>query len=118
MGAVVIIGAQWGDEGKGKIVDLLAESADMVVRYAGGPNAGHTLVVGDDKVVFRLVPSGGHARAVRGVVRRRAAARRRAHRRRWPDGSRGKSGTSRRPAAVVEPQRAATLTGTRDTKGC
>jgi adenylosuccinate synthase len=58
MSAVVIIGAQWGDEGKGKIVDLLAESADVVVRYAGGPNAGHTLVVGDDKVVFRLVPSG------------------------------------------------------------
>jgi adenylosuccinate synthase len=56
--AVVIIGAQWGDEGKGKVVDLLAESAEAVVRYAGGPNAGHTLVVGDDKLVFRLVPSG------------------------------------------------------------
>jgi len=58
MSVVVIIGAQWGDEGKGKVVDLLAESADGVVRYAGGPNAGHTLVVGDDKLVFRLVPSG------------------------------------------------------------
>ena len=58
MGAVAIIGAQWGDEGKGKVVDLLAEQADVVVRYAGGPNAGHTLVVGDDKLVFRLVPSG------------------------------------------------------------
>lgn len=58
MSAVVIIGAQWGDEGKGKVVDLLAESADVVVRYAGGPNAGHTLVVGNDRVVFRLVPSG------------------------------------------------------------
>ncbi len=58
MSAIVIIGAQWGDEGKGKIVDLLAETANVVVRYAGGPNAGHTLVVGDDKVVFRLVPSG------------------------------------------------------------
>lgn len=58
MSTVVIIGAQWGDEGKGKVVDLLCESADVVVRYAGGPNAGHTLVVGDDKVVFRLVPSG------------------------------------------------------------
>jgi adenylosuccinate synthase len=55
---VAIIGAQWGDEGKGKVVDLLAESADVVVRFAGGPNAGHTLVVGDDKMVFRLVPSG------------------------------------------------------------
>ncbi|HHH29303.1 MAG TPA: adenylosuccinate synthase [Polyangiaceae bacterium] len=58
MGAVAIIGAQWGDEGKGKVVDLLAEQADVVVRYAGGPNAGHTLVVGEDKLVFRLVPSG------------------------------------------------------------
>ncbi len=58
MGVVIIIGAQWGDEGKGKVVDLLAESADVVVRYAGGPNAGHTLVIGDDKLVFRLVPSG------------------------------------------------------------
>ncbi|MEZ4441942.1 MAG: adenylosuccinate synthase [Polyangiaceae bacterium] len=58
MGAVVIVGAQWGDEGKGKVVDLLSESAEVVVRYAGGPNAGHTLVVGNDKLVFRLVPSG------------------------------------------------------------
>jgi adenylosuccinate synthase len=54
----VIIGAQRGDEGKGKIVDRLAESADLVVRYAGGPNAGHTLVVGGVKTVLRLVPSG------------------------------------------------------------
>jgi adenylosuccinate synthase len=59
MPAVVIIGAQWGDEGKGKIVDIFTERADMVVRYGGGPNAGHTLVVGDDeKIVVRLVPSG------------------------------------------------------------
>jgi adenylosuccinate synthase len=58
MSAVVVVGAQWGDEGKGKIVDILTEHADMVVRYAGGPNAGHTLVVGDDKLVVRLVPSG------------------------------------------------------------
>lgn len=60
---VVIVGAQWGDEGKGKIVDLLTEEADLVVRYAGGPNAGHTLVIpnaqgGHDKIVVRLVPSG------------------------------------------------------------
>lgn len=55
---VVVVGAQWGDEGKGKIVDLVAERADMVVRYGGGPNAGHTLVVGDHKVVVRLLPSG------------------------------------------------------------
>src|SRR5258706_15749808 len=58
MSSIVIIGAQWGDEGKGKIVGLLAESADAVVRYAGGPNAGHTLVVGGERVVLRLVPSG------------------------------------------------------------
>jgi adenylosuccinate synthase len=58
MPTVVIVGAQWGDEGKGKIVDLCTEYADMVVRYAGGPNAGHTLVVGDDKLIVRLIPSG------------------------------------------------------------
>jgi adenylosuccinate synthase len=63
MPGVVIVGAQWGDEGKGKIVDLLTEGADAVVRYAGGPNAGHTLVVpdgkgGHTKIVVRLVPSG------------------------------------------------------------
>ncbi len=58
MPAIVVVGAQWGDEGKGKIVDLLSEKVDAVVRYAGGPNAGHTLVVGDERLVFRLVPSG------------------------------------------------------------
>src|SRR5438105_15499015 len=58
MPTVVIVGAQWGDEGKGKIVDVYTEDADVVVRFAGGPNAGHTLVVGDDKVIVRLVPSG------------------------------------------------------------
>ena len=58
MSAVVIVGAQWGDEGKGKVVDIYMEVADMVVRYAGGPNAGHTLVVGDEKVIVRLLPSG------------------------------------------------------------
>ncbi len=58
MPAIVIVGAQWGDEGKGKIVDIYTERADMVVRFGGGPNAGHTLVVGSDKLVVRLVPSG------------------------------------------------------------
>ncbi len=58
MTAVVIVGAQWGDEGKGKIVDIYTEHADFVVRYGGGPNAGHTLVVGNDKLVVRLIPSG------------------------------------------------------------
>jgi adenylosuccinate synthase len=58
MTAIVVVGAQWGDEGKGKVVDLYTESADLVVRYAGGPNAGHTLVVGDEKIIVRLIPSG------------------------------------------------------------
>lgn len=58
MGAVVVVGAQWGDEGKGKIVDIYSRHADIIVRYAGGANAGHTLVVDGDKVVFRLIPSG------------------------------------------------------------
>ncbi len=55
---VVAIGLQWGDEGKGKIIDVLSESADVVVRYQGGANAGHTIVVGDEKVVLHLMPSG------------------------------------------------------------
>lgn len=58
MSVVVVVGAQWGDEGKGKIVDYLAEAAHVVARYAGGPNAGHTLVVNGEKVIVRLVPSG------------------------------------------------------------
>jgi adenylosuccinate synthase len=58
MPATVIVGAQWGDEGKGKIVDLLTPFADVVVRYAGGANAGHTLVVRGEKIVLHLVPSG------------------------------------------------------------
>ncbi len=58
MPGAVIVGAQWGDEGKGKVVDLYTPFADAVVRYGGGANAGHTLVVGGDKVVLHLVPSG------------------------------------------------------------
>jgi adenylosuccinate synthase len=58
MPAIVVIGAQWGDEGKGKVVDIFTEQADVVVRFGGGPNAGHTLVVGGDKVIVRLIPSG------------------------------------------------------------
>ncbi|MBX3275086.1 MAG: adenylosuccinate synthase [Sandaracinaceae bacterium] len=57
MSALVVVGAQWGDEGKGKVVDLLTADADLVVRFGGGANAGHTLVVGGEKVVFHLVPS-------------------------------------------------------------
>jgi adenylosuccinate synthase len=55
---VVVVGTQWGDEGKGKIVDLLTEQAKVVVRYQGGNNAGHTLVVGGEKFIFHLIPSG------------------------------------------------------------
>ena len=55
---VVVVGAQWGDEGKGKIVDVLAERADLVVRYQGGANAGHTVVKGDDHFVLHQIPSG------------------------------------------------------------
>ena len=54
----VIVGAQWGDEGKGKIVDLLSDEADIVVRYQGGPNAGHTVVVNGETTVLHLVPCG------------------------------------------------------------
>src|SRR6266487_7117414 len=56
--ATVIVGAQWGDEGKGKIVDLLALDSDLVCRYQGGPNAGHTIVVGEETFKIRQIPSG------------------------------------------------------------
>jgi adenylosuccinate synthase len=55
---VVVVGAQWGDEGKGKVVDLLTEHAQVVVRFQGGNNAGHTLVVGGEKTVLHLIPAG------------------------------------------------------------
>ena len=58
MSVRVVVGAQWGDEGKGKIVDLMSDDADLVVRYQGGPNAGHTVVVGGETTVLHLVPSG------------------------------------------------------------
>jgi adenylosuccinate synthase len=60
--ATVVVGAQWGDEGKGKIVDLLAQQSDLVCRYQGGPNTGHTIVVGDDVFKIRQVPTGIIAR--------------------------------------------------------
>ena len=56
--SLVVIGAQWGDEGKGKIIDILTENADAVVRFQGGHNAGHTLVIDGDKTVLHLIPSG------------------------------------------------------------
>src|SRR5262245_9639335 len=55
---VVVVGAQWGDEGKGKLVDVLAERADWVVRYQGGANAGHTVHIGDRSFVLQQIPSG------------------------------------------------------------
>ncbi len=58
MSVVAVVGAQWGDEGKGKVVDLLASRADCVVRFQGGNNAGHTLVVDGKKSIFHLIPSG------------------------------------------------------------
>src|SRR4030095_6735296 len=58
MSVVIVVGAQWGDEGKGKVVDIFAERAEAVVRYGGGANAGHTLVIGGKKLVTHLIPSG------------------------------------------------------------
>jgi adenylosuccinate synthase len=58
MSNIVILGAQWGDEGKGKIVDLLSDRFDIVARYQGGHNAGHTVLIGDKKFVLKLIPSG------------------------------------------------------------
>jgi len=58
MSNVVVIGTQWGDEGKGKVVDLLTSSADLVVRFQGGNNAGHTLVVKGEQTICHLIPSG------------------------------------------------------------
>jgi len=58
MGCTVLLGTQWGDEGKAKIIDYLSEDSDIVVRYQGGPNAGHTVVVHGKKYIFHLIPSG------------------------------------------------------------
>jgi len=58
MGNVIILGSQWGDEGKGKIVDLFSNRFDIVARYQGGHNAGHTVFIGEKKFVLKLIPSG------------------------------------------------------------
>src|SRR5919106_3263961 len=58
MSGTALVGIQWGDEGKGKVTDLLAEHTHYVVRYQGGNNAGHTIVVGDEKYALHLVPTG------------------------------------------------------------
>ncbi len=58
MPCIVVVGAQWGDEGKGKIIDILSRDADIIVRYQGGNNAGHTVVIGDKEFILHLIPSG------------------------------------------------------------
>jgi adenylosuccinate synthase len=68
MPGIVIVGAQWGDEGKGKVTDLLAERAQVVVRYQGGNNAGHTVVVGQQTLKLHLIPSGIHRPGVLCVI--------------------------------------------------
>jgi adenylosuccinate synthase len=68
MNHVIVLGAQWGDEGKGKIVDLLAEHFDIVARYQGGHNAGHTVYIGEKKFVLKLIPSGVLRPGVEAVI--------------------------------------------------
>ena len=58
MPAIVLVGAQWGDEGKGKATDLLGDRVDYVVRYQGGNNAGHTVVIGEESYALHMLPSG------------------------------------------------------------
>src|SRR6202035_1493290 len=58
MKSVVVVGAQWGDEGKGKVVDYLAGAFDYIARVAGGHNAGHTVIIGKDRFVLQLIPCG------------------------------------------------------------
>ena len=68
MAVDVILGLQWGDEGKGKIVDYLAAQYDVVCRFQGGPNAGHTIVIGDQKYVLHTIPSGIFREDIMNVV--------------------------------------------------
>ena len=58
MSVTVLVGSQWGDEGKGKIVDILSEKFDIVARYQGGANAGHTVEIGETQYILHLIPSG------------------------------------------------------------
>ena len=66
--AAVIVGAQWGDEGKGKIVDVLSENFSVVARYAGGHNAGHTVIINSEKFILQLVPCGVLRSGCRSVI--------------------------------------------------
>src|ERR1700720_1932975 len=65
---IVVLGAQWGDEGKGKVVDLFAERFDVVARYQGGHNAGHTVFIGESKFILKLIPSGILRPGVQAVI--------------------------------------------------
>src|SRR5258707_4568128 len=68
MGNIVVLGAQWGDEGKGKVVDLFSEKFSIVARYQGGHNAGHTVFIGEKKFVLKLIPSGILRPGVQAVI--------------------------------------------------
>ena len=67
MPSVCVIGSQWGDEGKGKVVDVLGENADYVIRYQGGNNAGHTVIIEGEKYTFHALPS-GVLRGIRSLI--------------------------------------------------
>ena len=105
MANVAIIGAQWGDEGKGKVVDLFTREADIIVRFQGGNNAGHTLVVDGKKTVLHLVPSGAlHAeQALRHRQRRCHRSGRLDRRNRLFEGRRDISPTTRSCASASRP---------------
>src|SRR6202171_1072292 len=68
MGNIVVLGAQWGDEGKGKVVDLFSEKFSIVARYQGGHNAGHTVFIGEKKFILKLIPSGILRPGVQAVI--------------------------------------------------
>ncbi len=68
MSVQIIVGAQWGDEGKGKVVDMLSEHAEIVARYQGGANAGHTVCIGEKEYVLHLIPSGIFHRHITCVI--------------------------------------------------
>ena len=85
-----VVGVQWGDEGKGKIVDILSQRADLVVRFQGGGNAGHTVVVGGEKHVLHLIPSG--------ILHTRSGDR---SENRMPSAASDSPGPSCRPAAML-----------------
>src|SRR6202035_3249888 len=68
MGNLIVLGAQWGDEGKGKVVDLFSEKFSVVARYQGGHNAGHTVFIGERKFILKLIPSGILRPGVQAVI--------------------------------------------------